>query len=364
VYHRTIAIVTLAALTAGCTGPGSPNRTGQGGFAQAAPGHPQQAYGMQTAATPTWSERMLATLPGNPFASSAPQSAPGVTSNQQQKLDPLSLNYHAQPPSPELFVSLAQVSEQRGEVAQARELYGKALSANPAHLDAKLGLARLEDRAGNLELALQLYHQAVESAPQSATALNDLALCYARKGELNRSLTLLDRATRLVPEQPLYRNNIAKVLVELNLLEDALRHQLAVQPAAVASYNVGVLLQDRGRDAEAAHFLHQALKVDPTMEMARVRIGQLAGGPSATPSPGGTAATPAVVPHVASNRAHAPSPGVTGQNSAANPSAWEAAQQGRPGSAGVPTRAATQGAQPTPADKPADNDPLLLPPVG
>jgi Tfp pilus assembly protein PilF len=189
--------------------------------------------------------------------------------------DPLSLSNASGEPTPTVLVSMAQLSDHSGRTEQARDLYRKALTSEPSNLDALLGLGRLEDREGNFDEALRLYHQAAAAHPHSATALNDLALCYARKGELPRSLSLLDRTAQMSPQNPLYRNNIAKVLVKMNLLDDALAHQSAVYPPAVAHYNVGVLLQEQGRMDEAEAFFRTAVAADPQFEQARLLLAQL-----------------------------------------------------------------------------------------
>ena len=98
------------------------------------------------------------------------------------------------------------------------------------------------------------------------TVLNDLALCLARQGKLPQAERALQRAVQLAPQKPLYRNNIAKIQVELNNLDAAVTHLAAVYPRPVVSYNMGVLLYQRGRTADAERFLAGAVAADPRME--------------------------------------------------------------------------------------------------
>ena len=54
------------------------------------------------------------------------------------------------------------------------------------------------------------------------------------------------------PPYPLYRNNLAAVLVDLQRYDEALRHLAAVHAASVAHYNLGFLLAERHQTARAA----------------------------------------------------------------------------------------------------------------
>jgi predicted Zn-dependent protease len=120
-----------------------------------------------------------------------------------------------------------------------------------------------------------LYQRAAKAHPKSATAQNDLALCYARRGDLPTAAKILDQAIRIEPRKALYRNNAAKVLVEMNQVKPAMDHLAAVHTPAVANYNMAVLLNERGRGDEAVPFLGQAISLDPTMQPAHQMLAQL-----------------------------------------------------------------------------------------
>jgi tetratricopeptide (TPR) repeat protein len=174
-----------------------------------------------------------------------------------------------------LYISMAELNSTAGNVVEARRFYHRALLNESDNLTALLGLARLEDREGNMDEAITIYRQALAAHPEDTAVLNDLALCYARKGDLRSSLQMLEGAVRYQPDKLLYRNNIAKVLTELNQIEDALSHLTAVHEPAVAHYNMGVLLNSRGRTQEAIHTLDMATKIDPAMPQARQLLAQL-----------------------------------------------------------------------------------------
>jgi Tfp pilus assembly protein PilF len=225
-----------------------------------------------SAAKPSWTARFMAPLTRNPFAPAKEAQLPAVQQSAAAPPDsPLGLSG----PTPEVLVGLAQMSHRAGNVVQARQYYQKALSLNPVHLDALLGAARMEDREGQLDIATVLYQRAVAAYPRNTTALNDLALCLARRGDLQGSRQVLQQAIQIEPSKPLYRNNLAKVLIELNLPDSAMTQLSAVHPLSVANYNMGVLLSDRGRNAEATQYFSRAIALDPSLEPARDMLAQL-----------------------------------------------------------------------------------------
>ncbi|MCG8450786.1 MAG: tetratricopeptide repeat protein [Pirellulales bacterium] len=267
----------LIALVTGCSMPGIP---GAPPFAQrpsapaaqmaaVPPGGPQQNLG--------FTERVVGYLtPGSP-AGGTPQPQAATTNPAYQKLDPISLGFSSGPPSADLYLSMAQLSDRGGNTAHARSMYHKTLSIDSKNLEALLGLARMEDRQGQLDEAIRIYRQALASHPQDAKVLNDLALCHARKGELQLSASALEAAIKLQPKKQLYRNNIAKVLIEMNQINPALAHLSAVHSPAVAQYNIGVLLHQRGRNDEATHFLATAAQMDPQLVAANTILAQIKG---------------------------------------------------------------------------------------
>ncbi len=295
VRRDMLLLIVAVVITAGCTSPGGFGGPTTGGMlAQRMPPSQNQMVaasptGMVPSATLSPTQRLTAALKNNPIArmfspgaaaatgvKNATASSPSV-SNQ---LDPISLGYQDGPPNPQLYVSMAEVSERTGNDNQARLMYQKAIVVDPENLPALLGLARLEDRLGRLDVAKQFYRQAATAHPQDPSVLNDLALCHARNGNLQISLALLEQVVQLQPQRPLYRNNIAKVLTELNRNNEALAHLSAVHPPAIANYNLGFLLNQRGRQIEAAEYLRTASRIDPQMQPAQALLAQLGQQPT------------------------------------------------------------------------------------
>ena len=91
------------------------------------------------------------------------------------------------------------------------------------------------------------------------------------------SLQALEQAVQLQPSKALYRNNAATVLVEMHQDQRALAHLAAVHGAADANYNLGQLLVERNRAADAAPYFQAALQQNPGMQQAQVRAREAAG---------------------------------------------------------------------------------------
>jgi Tfp pilus assembly protein PilF len=168
------------------------------------------------------------------------------------------------------------MSEQRGDIAQARQHYQQAMRQWPSQPDLLRGAARMEDRLGQFSVAEDLYRQAVAAKPDDAGALNDLGLCLARQGKLDQSAQVLEQAIHLQPEKALYRNNAATVLVEMRQDQRAIGHLAAVHGPAAAQFNMGSLLVQRNRVAEAEPYFEQALDINPDMKEASAALAQLA----------------------------------------------------------------------------------------
>jgi tetratricopeptide (TPR) repeat protein len=210
--------------------------------------------------------------------------------------DSISLETPTGPPTPQLVISLAQLSERQGDIFQARRQYQQALAKWPGHVDLLRAAARMEDRQGELRLAETLYRQAVSANPQHAGALNDLGLCLARQGQLDASMQVIEQAIALQPQKALYRNNAATILVEMREDQRALTHLSAVHGAAEANYNLGQLLVQRGRPADAAVYFQTALQINPELQAAQIALGQLQGQNALAPGSWGSPASPEFTP--------------------------------------------------------------------
>jgi len=192
--------------------------------------------------------------------------------------DTISITAPANKPDASFFVSIARVQEVAGNIAGAEASYKKAIETDETDLEALLSYAHLLDRQGRLAEATGFYQQATKHHPESATALNDLSICYARQGMMGPSVDALSSAVQLEPQRKLYRNNIAKVLLKMNRIDEAYEQLAAVHGPAVAHYNVGYILQEMGNSEDAVRQFGYAVAADPNMVEARQWQERLAQG--------------------------------------------------------------------------------------
>lgn len=236
-------------------------------------------------ATPAGSFSAAPTQPGplKKFAASvgstfdhAGQSLRGlVKESSTPPPDPISLDTKVEPPDAPFYVALARLREQANHQPAAIDMYQRALRLDPKHLPAQLGLARLYDRQGQFQKACELYQQAAKHYPDEPTVYNDLGLCLARQGRLPEASSALARAVALRPSHALYRNNLASVLVEQGRMHEAYAQLAAVHGQAVAHYNLGYMLQQRGNKLLAIQQFELALAVDPGLEAAQQWLAAL-----------------------------------------------------------------------------------------
>lgn len=189
--------------------------------------------------------------------------------------DPTSLTSPGRP-SPRLHVEVARLNEHAGRLDEAERHYLEALRLDRNDLSAMLNYARLKDRQGKAAEALDLYRRAVEAHPREAPAYNYLGLHYDRRKMPDAAAAAFTQAVQLKPDEPLYRNNLAHVLVQLGQLSAAFEHLHGVHGESVAYYNLGYLLHQRGQREAAVQHLAAALRRNPNLTPARQLLAELA----------------------------------------------------------------------------------------
>ncbi len=197
--------------------------------------------------------------------------------------DPTSLAWKANP-SVELYVAVARLYEESGNLTEAEEKFRDALRVAPKDIGALLGYAHLKDRLEQPAEARRLYMRAATAHPKQAAVHNNLGLFLAQRGMLTDAASAFTRAVQLQPKNPRYRNNFASLLVKMGRTNEALAHLRAAHPQAVAYYNLGYLLEKQGKPQAAAQQFAFALRADPSLVSAQQSLQRLQ-FPSAQPEP-------------------------------------------------------------------------------
>lgn len=197
--------------------------------------------------------------------------------------------------------SLAHFYREAGDVALARTLYRQAIAQRSGYSRAYFNLGMLEDQVGNSELGIRRYRQALLSDPTADSARLNLAAAYLAAGRAGQAAQVV---RRLVESQPRHGEGwflaglAAQQLGQTQEAETAFstclgldpthgmaafklatsfhrrgvpdptlslyKHAIAQLPEyAPACFNIGLLLQAMGQQAEACRYLQQAYRLDP-----------------------------------------------------------------------------------------------------
>ena len=135
---------------------------------------------------------------------------------------------------PEAWLNLALVAGERGDLAEARSSYERALELDPRFLPAFVNLADLHRLQGADDKGELLLRQALEIAPENAETHHSLGLLLARQQRLDEAIVELERAVVLGTADARY------------------------------SYVYGVALESVGRVSDALETLEQAHYHSPT----------------------------------------------------------------------------------------------------
>jgi Flp pilus assembly protein TadD len=90
-----------------------------------------------------------------------------------------------QPTDSQLLAADAFIQQEQGHINDARELYERALKADPLSIDAATDLGVLEARSGNLVGAVHLWQGAFERAPHRSAIGMNLANAFCAAGQIN-----------------------------------------------------------------------------------------------------------------------------------------------------------------------------------
>jgi tetratricopeptide (TPR) repeat protein len=229
----------------------------------------QYAYGQGTTAKPSVTDSIK-----QGFNKAGSYFTPKPSTRTPPTDDAVTLNSKSKP-GPELYAAIARLNEESGKYMEAEQYYQMALKENSDNLAVLLGYARFQENQGRLNEALALYQKAIKTHPKDPIVYNNMGLCLSRRGKLNEAATALGQAVQLDPRNPLYRNNLATMLVDQNRLSEAFANLRAVHGDAGAYYNMGYLLNKKGKTDEAERNFAQALLVDPKMAAAQKWLNYL-----------------------------------------------------------------------------------------
>ncbi len=161
----------------------------------------------------------------------------------------------------------AQLLQQQGQLASAREIYQTILLAEPDHLAALNAMGVLAGQAKDLHEAIQYFDRAIAIAPADAGAHCNRGLALKQLNQPEAALACFDRAIAIDPGNVIAYYSRAETHKDLGRADEALASYdkaIAINPAFIhASYRRGVVLQQIGRLPEAIASYDQVLQIKP-----------------------------------------------------------------------------------------------------
>lgn len=164
-------------------------------------------------------------------------------------------------------MTLAMIARGRGHIEEALRELEAAREREPRSSSLHRRIGRISEDMSRHTHAELAYRKAVLLDPESWEAVNALGLFFYRRGRYPEALHWLQTLTRLIPESSWGYNNLASVYFALGRLDDAraslesafrARHGQDYMVAA----NLGTLLWNEGRNAEAVGWYERALSLN------------------------------------------------------------------------------------------------------
>lgn len=177
---------------------------------------------------------------------------------------------------PTTYFAHGHLLEREGRFDEAVEQYQKALRLKPDFVAARNRLGITLNKLGRHREATDQFLRAVELRPEEAYLHNNLGFSLYLEGSYPEALTELEKALQLTPDFARARMNYALVLAKLGRYDDAFAQLTQVGDEADACFNMGMLLSDAGKYAEAAKYLERAVELRPTFAAARIQLREVA----------------------------------------------------------------------------------------
>jgi tetratricopeptide (TPR) repeat protein len=176
-----------------------------------------------------------------------------------------------------VYVVLAGVLMQSGQLNEAEESARKALELSPDDPQALIQLSSIMDRAGKHEASEKALRELLKREPDNATALNNLGYFMVERGVgYQEALKLIEQAVAIDPTQGSFLDSLGWTHFKLGNIEKARQY---LEKATIYSRrnstiheHLGDVLREAGRLAEARKQWEKALEYSvEDDEIARLR---------------------------------------------------------------------------------------------
>lgn len=170
--------------------------------------------------------------------------------------------------TPKAILAWARYQEDVGEYAEALRRYRELSIAYPENIEAKLGLARVENATGRFQQAEEILRQLATDYPDNTQIHLELGHLYVQREDWNAATAAFEQACRQSPHDQVCRYELGIALARNGVFDAALPHLTFAVGQSAAHYNIGYILHEEGRKAEAAEWLTAALSMHPDQKTA------------------------------------------------------------------------------------------------
>jgi tetratricopeptide (TPR) repeat protein len=177
----------------------------------------------------------------------------------------------ASPGWPAAELSLAELDIAEGKLDTARTALSALLSANSRSIVAWLMLASVEEQDGNSSAAIGYYRKALEIDPRNVHALNNLAYRLAENNQADEALKYAQQAKELAPDNPAVDNTLGWAYYRKGIYMSAVRHlesAASKQGTALRNYHLAMAYMKAGDQKKGEQVLQLALKMNPKLPEA------------------------------------------------------------------------------------------------
>ena len=168
---------------------------------------------------------------------------------------------------------------QRGELAQAWQIYERVLAMQPAHFNALHLSGLIAVESNNPELGIELINKAIKIDSTNAAAHSNLGNVLMKLRRLEEAIASYDRAVKIKPDYAPAYSNRGVALQELKRFNEALiSYDRAIEnkPDHVEAYsNRGAVLYELKRFDEALTNYDCAIKINPNYSDAHSNRGNV-----------------------------------------------------------------------------------------
>ncbi len=164
---------------------------------------------------------------------------------------------------------------------KAIQIFEMLRSENQNDKDILHNLAILYDQNLQYDKSDKIYEKIIKIDSNDAIAYNNYSYSLAEKGEeLQKALQMSKRSIQLEPQNGTYYDTLAWILFKLGNYQKALVKidsaiNLTEEMNSEIYYHKGEILLGLNRNDESKKYFKQALEIDPSLSLAKKRLGEI-----------------------------------------------------------------------------------------